>query len=143
MDLQDYVFAALFVGLFAICIITATLNFSLENKTNMTSTDNSAINEAYINLSRDINTSLNKANEISEGFTSESKNPILDAAELVFKSIFLAGQTLVSLIIGVFNSIGDLSKTLFYLNPIVINTLLATLVIGVILAVWALYKIGR
>lgn len=143
MDFQDYVFTALTVGLFAIALIALTVSFSEENETTVTSTDNTAFNEAYINLSRTVNGSLDQANDIRASFAEESKNPILTTINLVFRSILFAGQALVSTVVSVFNTIGTMLTGVYNVNPIVINTALAILVIGIVLAGWALYRIGR
>ncbi len=125
----------LIVGLLAFIIILQNDN-SISDKF----IDNEIINETYAGLSEDLEGLRGQSQAQKTLF--ESENPTAGFGTILLFSIVSAGKVFNGMIISLFNTLIKLPVVFLGLDPVIVSVLSAMLILGIILGLWAVYKLG-
>ena len=137
---KGLIISFILVGLFAFAMINFGVQLSLENDSNQSILENSAINRSYHRLESNLTELRDEAQTQKEGF--EGEDPKLEGGSLLFKSIVGAGKTFSSTITSVWIIISDVAYNVFGINEIILGVLASILLVTIIFLAWRAYKAG-
>lgn len=128
------------LGLIVVSLIFFIITLQSDNSVSDKFIDDPVINSTYGSLS----TSLEGFGEQSQAQKTlfESENPTAGFGTILLFSIVSAGKVFNGMIISVFNTIIKLPVVFLGLDPLVISLLSASLILGIIIGLWTIYKLG-
>ncbi|HHB93385.1 MAG TPA: hypothetical protein ENK59_09275 [Thioploca sp.] len=124
-------------SLFMVISITQSNNSQNINKTFIS---NSRINSTYGNFQNNLNSIGEDSNSQFNKFkNSSAKTGLLS---IIIPAIVGAGNTFSNMIIGTFSTLTELPVVFLGLDPIVVSIINGVLVLLILMALWAVYKLG-
>ncbi len=130
----------MFIGLLIIGSLAFIIIVQNDNSVSDKFIDNEIINETYEGLSEDLEGLRSQSQAQKTLF--ESENPTAGFGTILLFSIVSAGKVFNGMIIGIFNTLIKLPVVFLGLDPIITSVLSAMLILGIILGLWAIYKLG-
>jgi len=128
------------LGLLIFSILTFTIVVQETNNSNEKIIETAVLNNTYQNLNNSLSVMREQSQERLTLFQEE--DPELSFGSLILFSVVSSGTVFTSLIFGVFNTLITLPIILFGINPLIFSVITAVLVLGFIVGLWVLYKLG-
>ena len=138
--MKSLVITSLILGIFIIGMVNVHVYLATENDRNATLLENSAISEAYGNLSLSVNTSESEVNESVSGFLSE-KDILSEFGDLTYISFVGSIKKIFSAPVRIFNILTALFETLGVPKALVV-TIMSILGIVMLFLGWKALKTG-
>ncbi len=126
--------ALLMLSLFSFLVITQSENDASDPLIN-----NSIFNDSFTNLVVEVEASTSEAEEKYDVFNSEEPK---SALSIILTSVVSIGKTFSNIAFGVFGALIKLPLAVLGIPATGYNLILMWLIIGIIVAVWLLYKLG-
>ncbi len=98
------------------------------------------INTTFSQLKTDLGASRDLSQNQLELFQKEE--PTIGFGSLILFSVVSSGKVFTGIIIGTFNLLIKLPMVIFGIDPVISSILSTILIIGFILGLWILYKLG-
>ncbi len=98
------------------------------------------INETFSQLKDDLGSGRDTSQSQLELFQKEE--PTIGFGSLILFSVVSSGKVFTGIIIGTFNLLIKLPMVIFGVDPVISAVLSTILIIGFILGLWVLYKLG-
>lgn len=128
------------LGLIIFGILAFVITLQVDNNASDQLRSNKLINSTYSDLETNLGDMRNQTQNQREIFESES--PTVTFGSLILFSVVSSGKVFTSMVVGVFNIIINLPVVLFGVDSVVISVLSAIFLVGIIIALWVLYKLG-
>ena len=138
-DYSDFIIGSLLVALVTLGLFYWAFGLAQDNGANPAVFNSDKIN--LTGLASSINESRQNAEAQREAFTSE--NPLVAFGSIVFSTITGVGKVFMNTVITFYNLVFGGVSNVLGIPPEVTGVLSAILVIVLVLAAWALYRIGK
>lgn len=127
-------------GLVIFCLIFFIATIQTDNDAAEKFLDDPVINSTYGSLASDLGT-LGEESQTQKTLF-ESENPTAGFGTILLFSIVSAGKVFNGMIIGIFNTIIKLPVVFLGVDNTIISVLASLLILGIIIGLWAIYKLG-
>lgn len=128
------------IGVFVFAFLGFIIQFENDNSVTDSILGNQIINNTYSGLSNNLSSFDSRSQ--SQRSTFEQENPTDSFGELVIFAIVGAGKTFGGMIVGIFNILIVLPATILGVDPVIIGVLGSMVIVGIIFALWRVYKAG-
>lgn len=128
------------LGIFSLAVFAFIITLQINNESETNLGDDPKLNASYNQISNNINEYSSQANTQYTLFGSEK--PTTTFGTFLFFSIISAGKIFGSLILGTFNTLIVLPVVFLGFPLPIISLIGAILIISIIFALWAKYKLG-
>lgn len=143
MDFRSLAFNAIVIGAFMIGLFYFAVNFSIENNTNTSLSDNAYIGSYIEDISAKINETQNTTDSMRIALNRESSNPVLSALGFIFKSILSTGEQFGNFIIPLLQSSFILIQEGLGIPSIFLGIITSLILITIVLSLWRVYRAGE
>lgn len=129
-----------FTAIIMISILSYVIVMQAENSAEDPMINNTLFNESFVDLTANINSNTEDAQEKYSVFNSEE--PKQGFGSIVLFGIVSVGKTFSSMIFGTIAIVVKLPLIILGVPESIYNLIIAWLIIVVLVAVWLLYKLG-
>ena len=128
------------LGLLILSLLAFGFTLQTDNNASETIKDNTLLNESFGQLQTNLGGMRSKSQTQRELF--EEEKPTAGFVSLILFSVVSSGKVFTGMIMGTFNVLIKLPMIVFGIDPIIASVLSTILLVGIILGLWVLYKLG-